>query len=261
MATRTTAPTQKWAESHWESFLLQSLWNLLYWYWSLSLCPWLLFSTWWGGPHTPTSLGPPPPPHYIPLMWRACARNARSSEPWADYTFTPLPPHLSPSSFSSFSSSSSSSSSSSFPLLFLLLFLLLLLPPPLPPCLSPQGQLGQVFSRLFPFKRGLCHAYWAPNMWALYNTADKGLTVIGESCNLIEWQLLTHLSLPVYWGFSLHYTCCVFQVTPQTFLGSFSGCLPNSRSWVGRLLSLSIDNLLFLCHRLSSQAPPSCPHR
>ena len=133
-----------------------------------------------------------------------------------------------------------SSSSSSFPLflflfLFLLLFLLLFLPPPLPPCLSPQGQLGQVFSRLFPFKRGLCHAYWAPNMWALYNTADKGLTVIGESCNLIEWQLLTHLSLPVYWGFSLHYTCCVFQVTLQTFLGSFSGCLPNSRSWVGRL--------------------------
>jgi hypothetical protein len=40
---------------------------------------------------------------------------------------------------------------------------------------SPVNTLYKIWQRLMPWDRGLTHAYWAPNLWAIYNTVDRVL--------------------------------------------------------------------------------------
>ncbi|KAM6316482.1 dolichyl pyrophosphate Glc1Man9GlcNAc2 alpha-1,3-glucosyltransferase isoform 3-T3 [Aegotheles albertisi] len=78
------------------------------------------------------------------------------------------------------------------------------------------GQLPQVISRLFPFKRGLCHAYWAPNFWALYNAVDKALTILGPR-GFLQCLVLCALSSFMF-GWHVHEKAILLAILPLSLL-------------------------------------------
>ncbi|CZR66887.1 related to glucosyltransferase [Phialocephala subalpina] len=108
------------------------------------------------------------------------------------------------------------------------------------------GQIPQLLSRLFPFSRGLCHAYWAPNVWAMYSFTDRvmiyvaprlGLQVNQEAINSVTRGLVGDTSFAVLPEITASTTFALtlfFQIIPliklffdptwDTFIGSVTLC-------------------------------------
>ncbi|XP_034937292.1 probable dolichyl pyrophosphate Glc1Man9GlcNAc2 alpha-1,3-glucosyltransferase isoform X2 [Chelonus insularis] len=87
-------------------------------------------------------------------------------------------------------------------------------------------QLPQVLSRLFPFKRGLVHAYWAANVWSLYVGLDKILTVVWKQ---LGWLSSMHVQTATMTGGLVQESSLTVLASPTplvTFIATICSMLP-----------------------------------
>lgn len=118
------------------------------------------------------------------------------------------------------------------------------------------GQLSQLASRLFPFSRGLCHAYWAPNVWAMYSFMDRvliyaaprlGLNVDNSALNSVTRGLVGDTAFAVLPGITPRITFTVtlfFQILPLVKLFA----VPTFDNFVGAVTLCGYASFLFGWH-------------
>lgn len=122
-----------------------------------------------------------------------------------------------------------------------------------------MGQIPQLLSRLFPFSRGLCHAYWAPNVWAIYSLVDRvlihlaprlGLTVKLGALQSVTRGLVGDTAFAILPEVSPR-TCfvltLVFQILPL-FKLFFSSTLPSWETFIGAVTLCGYASFLFGWH-------------
>ncbi|KAI9375638.1 glycosyl transferase [Aspergillus egyptiacus] len=118
------------------------------------------------------------------------------------------------------------------------------------------GQLLQLKERLFPFSRGLCHAYWAPNIWAMYSFTDRvliplaprlGLPINHEALTSVTRGLVGDTSFAVLPEVSKEHTFALtllFQLLPLIKLWR----RPDPDTFVGALTLCGYASFLFGWH-------------
>ncbi|KAL4769023.1 glycosyl transferase [Aspergillus nidulans var. acristatus] len=118
------------------------------------------------------------------------------------------------------------------------------------------GQLLQLKDRLFPFSRGLCHAYWAPNVWAMYSFTDRilipfapklGLPVNQDALTSVTRGLVGDTSFAVLPEIPKEYTfvlTLLFQILPLIKLW----LRPDYYTFVGALTLCGYASFLFGWH-------------
>ncbi|TLD20852.1 dolichyl pyrophosphate Glc1Man9GlcNAc2 alpha-1-3-glucosyltransferase [Venturia nashicola] len=117
-------------------------------------------------------------------------------------------------------------------------------------------QIPQLMGRLFPFSRGLCHAYWAPNVWAIYSFADRILIYLAPYLNLpVNHDAINSVTRGLVGDTAF---AVLPEITPRhTFILTIGTQIPallklffrpSSHNFLGALILTSYSSFLFSWH-------------